>query len=31
MENTADTKKPKKKSKCFNCNKKLGIMKYDCK
>lgn len=31
MENTADTTKPKKKSKCFNCNKKLGLIKYDCK
>ena len=31
MENTTDTTKPKKKSKCFNCKKKLGLMKYDCK
>ena len=31
MENTADTTKPKKKSKCFNCKKKLGLLKYDCK
>ena len=31
MENTADTTKPKTKSKCFNCKKKLGLLKYDCK
>ena len=23
--------KPKKKMKCFNCKKKLGLLKFDCK